>query len=937
MSDDINAEIVEDEISVSVTNTALTRHSTRHEEGGSDEIDVNKLNISGDFDLETFDLLAGGQTVYDNTADEIPDSAMGSIANTTLTNDSVTLNANDGLVGGGTVALGGSLGLDIKPADFAGSFLTDDGSDNLQVDIGRGLEDDGTGTIQFDENTSYTFTVGQTFNAGLDTQADITDGTQVIWDESAQEVPDSALGSIDNATLTNDSVTLNANDGLVGGGTVALGGSLDLDIEPADFAGSFLTDDGSDNLQVDIGRGLEDDGTGAIQFDEDTSYTFTSAQSFSAGLETTGDITDGTTLIYDASLSQVEQDALENDSVTINANDGIVGGGTVALGSSVALDIEPADFAGSFLADDGADNLAVQIARGLEADGSGNIQFDEDTSYTFTSSQTFSAGLETTGDVTDGATLIYDSSLSQIEQDALENDSVTITAGDGLKNGGTVALGGATTVDVEPADFAGFALEDDGSDNLRVDEDASLTWTTEQTFNGGITAGANIDLQGTARVTNAPSPNDADELARKAYVDGVASGLDLKDSVDASPTTGIDLASTTDPNPVDGVTLADGDRVLLKNQMDATENGIYVAVTATDPSTWTRASDFDEDTEATNGAFTFVEDGTENGDSAFIVTSDDPITLGTTQILWSQFSSAGNISAGDGLTKSGQSLNIEPADFAGTFLSDNGSDDLQVDIGRGLENDGSGNVRFDEDTAYTFTSSQTFSAGLETTGDITDGTTRIYDSSLSQVEQDALENDSVTINANDGLKSGGTVSLGGSVGLDIEPADFAGTFISDDGSDNLTVDIARGLENDGTGAIQFDEDTAYSFTAQQTFQNGLTTTSGDIESGDTNGALEVDERASVADTGTVQLSRDAEALGYAMVQDVTNNESMMVWLAGSRQTVEIIHDSSAGDNFTQTEGNDGTTNVYYDSTNSRYELNNETGGTVTYAVEVLKG
>lgn len=184
---------------------------------------------------------------------------------------------------------------------------------------------------------------------------------------------------------------------------------------------------------------------------------------------------------------------------------------------------------------------------------------------------------------------------------------------------------------------------------------------------------------GGGRITSVGAPTSANDAARKAYVDGVAQGLTLKDSVRAAPTTNIDLASATDPNPADGVTLNDGDRVLLKEQTSAVENGIYDAVTATDPTTWVRSADADEDSEVASGMFTFVEEGTTNGGSSFIVTTDDPITVDTTAITFSQFASAGEILGGDGLTKSGQTLDINVSDFAGSHLSDDGSNNLTVD------------------------------------------------------------------------------------------------------------------------------------------------------------------------------------------------------------------------------------------------------------------
>jgi hypothetical protein len=291
-----------------------------------------------------------------------------------------------------------------------------------------------------------------------------------------------------------------------------------------------------------------------------------------------------------------------------------------------------------------------------------------------------------------GSNFNYDDPTPEI---TLANDTITVSSGDGLKNGGSVSLGSSITLDIEPADFAGTFLSDDGSDNLtvdigiglenngtddiRIDEDTSLTWTTDQTFNGGITMGGTIDMQSSNLVTNLPSPSNDGDAARKQYVDGVAQGLNLKESVRAATDgTNIDLTSATDPNPIDGVTLSDGDRVLLKDQNTASENGIYVTSTATNPTTWTRSADFDEDAEVTSGAFTFVEEGTNNGNTSWIVTTNDPITVDTTAINWSQFASAGEISAGDGLDKSGQTLSVDVSDFAGSGLQDDGGNDLEL-------------------------------------------------------------------------------------------------------------------------------------------------------------------------------------------------------------------------------------------------------------------
>jgi hypothetical protein len=162
----------------------------------------------------------------------------------------------------------------------------------------------------------------------------------------------------------------------------------------------------------------------------------------------------------------------------------------------------------------------------------------------------------------------------------------------------------------------------------------------------------------TARVINASAPQDETDLVTKSYADSLKEGLDVKDSVEAATTGDIDLTSSTDPNPVDGVTLTDGDRILLKDQTTASENGIYAAATATDPTTWTRTPDADGD-DLTDGTFVWVNEGTTNADKGFILTTDDPITVGTTDLTFVQFSGAGQISAGTNLNKSGDTINLD--------------------------------------------------------------------------------------------------------------------------------------------------------------------------------------------------------------------------------------------------------------------------------------
>ena len=163
-------------------------------------------------------------------------------------------------------------------------------------------------------------------------------------------------------------------------------------------------------------------------------------------------------------------------------------------------------------------------------------------------------------------------------------------------------------------------------------------------------------------IENLGAPVNATDAATKGYVDSVASGLDVKDSVRCATTGNITDLATGAPDTVDGVTLQVGDRVLVKNQTDASENGIYVVDTVGTGANgaWSRAADFDEDAEVTAGAFTFVAEGTVHADEGWVVTSNDPITVGTSNINWAKFSTQGQLTFRDGLTKTGSTVDVNP-------------------------------------------------------------------------------------------------------------------------------------------------------------------------------------------------------------------------------------------------------------------------------------
>lgn len=152
-------------------------------------------------------------------------------------------------------------------------------------------------------------------------------------------------------------------------------------------------------------------------------------------------------------------------------------------------------------------------------------------------------------------------------------------------------------------------------------------------------------------VTGLSDPVNGSDAATKNYVDAARSGLDVKQSVRVATTENITLSGT---QTIDGVSVSAGNRVLVKNQSTATQNGIYVVAAGS----WSRATDADSDAEVTAGLFTFVEEGTSLANTGWVLATDNPITVGSTALSFNQFSGAGQITAGAALTKTGDTLDV---------------------------------------------------------------------------------------------------------------------------------------------------------------------------------------------------------------------------------------------------------------------------------------
>ena len=318
------------------------------------------------------------------------------------------------------------------------------------------------------------------------------------------------------------------------------------------------------------------------------------------------------------------------------------------LGASVVFTLPDSDgSAGQFLKTNGSGTLSfdtISSSFTLAADSGSNDTFNTSETLTFTGG----TGIDTT---------VSNNEITY----AIDNTVATLTGSQTLTNktltapvieGGTI--GNSTAVTLAKID------------NIQIDANTIST----NNSNGNLILSPN----GTGAV-NVPSGYESragfgnDSLVNKSYVDAVANGLDVKASVRVATTTnlagsynngaGTITASSNGAISIDGVTLSVDDRVLVKDQTTQTQNGFYKVTTTGSGSAafvLTRTPDADAASELTGGAFTFVEEGTANADNGYVLTTNGTPTLGTTNITFEQFSGAGQISAGNGLTKTGNTI-----------------------------------------------------------------------------------------------------------------------------------------------------------------------------------------------------------------------------------------------------------------------------------------
>ena len=367
---------------------------------------------------------------------------------------------------------------------------------------------------------------------------------------------------------------------------------------------------------------------------------------------------------------------------------GVDGSGDVTI--TTALDATGVS-AGSYGSTTAIPIITVDAKGRITAASTGSIS----TSFTLTdgsSSETISGGdtlTVTAGEGIDAVVSGTDTLTISGEDASSSNKGIASFGGDFSVSSGAVSLANnSITIGSDAVALGATRTDINGLTSLDVDNltlDANAITSTDS--NGNIELSPN----GTGTVVVPASYESragfsSQSLVNKAYVDSVTSGLSVKSPVKVATTGKLNAtynngAGTLTANSnfalsVDGVTVSVNDRILVKDQSTAAQNGFY-KVTATGSGSaafvLTRTPDADAASELVAGAFAFVEEGTANADNGYVLSTDGAVTLGTTAINFEQFSGAGQISAGDGLSKTGNALSLNV---------DNSSIEINADTAR---------------------------------------------------------------------------------------------------------------------------------------------------------------------------------------------------------------------------------------------------------------